>query len=371
MEIEMLKEYMSLVPGPTQVDERILQAQSHQIVTHMNEGWIPYYLSVCDKMKKCLKTTGDVYLATCSGSGAVESAVTSTVAPGEKLLVLSNGLFGDRFGVIADAFHLEKEVIRYADDEALRPADLRERLQRGRGNIAAVSAVYSESQNGILNPVKELAAICNEFGVPILVDTVSATGGVPYYADDWGVDVTLASMQKCLGGVAGTAAIAVNDKYWKHVENKDTLGYYHSLKLWRENMHNPKAVHPHPFTMSESLIFGVDKACDLMLAEGLENRWKRHREVFEYYERELPRLGFRMYLPLSCACPTCISILPHDKIGVNEMLRRLKTEHGILVGNGIANQYARIWRIGNMAEQARMDKAEKLVRALEEILRTC
>lgn len=368
--MKAMKDYLSLVPGPTQVHEDVLKAQSRQILTHMNEAWTPYYLSVCDKMKLCLGASGDVYLATCSGSGAVEAAVTSTVAPGEKLLVLSNGLFGDRFGVIADHFHLEKEVMRYANNQVLKPEDLRARLSQGKGNIAAVSAVYSESQNGMLNPVKELAAICNEFDVPILVDTVSATGGVPYNADAWGVDVTIASLQKCLGGTAGTAAIAVADKYWHYVENKDTLGYYHSLKFWRENMHMENPVHPHPFTMSESLIFGTDAACDLILKEGLENRWKRHREVFEYYVEALGKLGFHLYLPYDCACPTCISFAPHEKISVPDMLLRLKEEHGILVGNGIADQKNKIWRIGNMAEQARMEKAEKLVAAMRQILDT-
>ena len=365
-----MKEYLSLVPGPTQVNENILKAQSKQILTHMNEGWNPYYLSVCDKMKKCVRTSGDVYLATCSGSGAVECAVTSTVAPGERLLVLSNGLFGDRFGIIADHYHLEKEVIRYANNKVIRPEDLRARLTKGTDGIAAVSVVYSESQNGMLNPVQELAAICNEFHVPVLVDTVSAIGGVKYYADDWGVDITLGSMQKCLGGVAGTAVIAINDKYWNFVEQKDTLGYYFSLKFWRENMHNPKAVHPHPFTMSESLIFGVDAACDLLLEEGLEERWKRHQQVFEFYVDELGKLGFHLYLPKECACPTCIAFAPHEKIGVNDMLWRLKEEYGIMVGNGIAEQHGKIWRIGNMAEQARIEKAEKLVNALDKILAT-
>lgn len=363
-----MKDYLSLVAGPTQVHENVLKAQSRQIVTHMNEEWSPYYLSVCEKIKKCLFTKGDVYLATCSGSGCVESAVISTIAPGEKLLVLSNGLFGDRFGEIADAFHLERETIRYKNNEVIRPEDLRKRLAEGPKDIAAVSAVYSESQNGILNPIKELTAICNEFHVPILVDTVSATGGVEFYMDDWGVDVALASMQKCLGGVAGVGIMAVNDKYWDYVKDKDTLGYYHSLKFWHTNMHTPGAVHPHPFTMSESLIFGCDAACDLMLEEGMENRWKRHHECYEYYVRELAKIGFHLYLPESYACPTCIAFAPHEKIGVNEMIDRLRDEHGILVSNGIAEQKGRVWRIGNMAAQADLEKAEKLVKALSEIV---
>jgi aspartate aminotransferase-like enzyme len=365
----MVKNYMSLVPGPTQVDERILNSMSQQVMTHMNEGWRGYYLDTCEKMKKILKSTGDCYLINCSGTGGMESAVTSIVAPGEKILVLSNGLFGDRIGEIAKAYRLEAEVIRFSDTEAIRPGVLRERLKKDLGNIVAVGAVFSESQNGILNPIKEVAAICNEFEVPLIVDTVSATGGVEYRADEWGVSITVAAMQKCLGGVVGVACLAINDKAWKYIENKDTLGFYFNLKIWREHVHH-SPIHPHPWSMSETLIFGVNTACDLILEEGIENRWKRHADLYDYYVDGLQELGFKMHLPREIACPTVISVDGHPKVCVNDLLQRLKDEQGILVGNGIANQKGKLWRIGNMAEQARKVKADALLKALKLVIET-
>ncbi|MCE5236554.1 MAG: aminotransferase class V-fold PLP-dependent enzyme [Clostridiaceae bacterium] len=364
----MEKNYISMVPGPTQIDERILNAMTRQIMTHINEGWADFYINTCNKMKRVLMTTGDCFLINCSGTGGVECALTSTVAPGEKILVLSNGLFGDRIANIAKGYQLEAETIRFSNQEALSPGALRSRLSQGLGNIAAVGAVFSESQNGILNPIREIAAICNEYDVPLIVDTISATGGIEYRMDEWGVDFTVASMQKCLGGVVGVACVAVNDKAWKYIENKKTLGFYYDLRTWRRFMHTPGVVHPHPWSMSETLIFGVDKACDLMLEEGLENRWKRHVDLYEYYVRELTRLGFEMFLPREIACPTVISIHAHPAIGANEMAERLKKDCNIMVGSGIDEQKGKIWRIGNMAEQARKEKADLLLTAVSSLL---
>lgn len=365
----IFKDYLSMVPGPTQVDERVLKSMSRQVLTHINEAWSPYYLSVCDKMKKVLMTAGECYLINCSGTGGMESAITSTVAPGEKILVLSNGLFGDRIAAIAGGYQLESETIHFPNTVAVDPEALRRRLSDGPGNISAVGAVYSESQNGILNPIKEIAAVCNEFDVPLIVDTVSATGGVEYRMDEWGVDITVAATQKCLGGVVGVACVAVNDKSWKYIENKKSIGFYFNLNIWKDHMHH-STVHPHPWSMSESLIFGVDTICDLMLEEGMENRWKRHLDLYSYYTEELSKLGFAMFVPREYACPTVISVNPHPKISVDEFSQILKEKHNIMIGCGIADQKGKIWRIGNMAEQARKEKADRLLKAIKSIIDT-
>ena len=111
-----MKEYLSLVPGPTQVHPRVLASMSEQVMTHLNEEWKPYYLRVCDKMRKIFKTSGEVFLMASSGTGAMEAAVSSMIAPGEKILVLSNGLFGERIAMIARSYRLDVEVLSFPTD---------------------------------------------------------------------------------------------------------------------------------------------------------------------------------------------------------------------------------------------------------------
>jgi Serine-pyruvate aminotransferase/archaeal aspartate aminotransferase len=363
------KEYISLVPGPVQVNQKILDALSKQVVTHLHEDWASYYNSVCDKLKRIFMTKGEVFLMASSGTGAMEAAVSSTVNPGEKILVLSNGLFGDRISVIAKGYNLEAEVIEFPTTVTVQPERLKERLDKGLGNIAAVGVVYSESQNGVLNPIKEIARICNEYDVPLIVDVVSALAGVEFRMDEWGVDIAVCATQKCIGGVVGMSMVAVNDKAWKYIENKKGTGFYFNLNIWRDSIHN-NGIHPHPWSMSETLVFSLDAAADLILQEGLEARWKRHWDIYDFYARELGRIGFDMFIYRENACPTVISINRHPDISVEDLRKRLKDSYGILIGVGIYQQKGRIWRIGNMAEQATIKKAEKLVQAVTEIIRT-
>jgi len=365
--------YLSFTPGPTQLDGEILNSMSTQIVTHLNEGWGPYYLNVCDKLNKLVGNTGDCFPMLCSGSGGVESAVISSIAPGEKLLVLTNGLFGDRFGEIAESYRLDYEVMRFDGQEPVSPEKLRERLAQGCDDITAVSVVYSESQMGILNPVREIAKVCHEFNKPVMVDMISAVGGVPFNMDEWEIDIAIAAMQKCLGGTVGITCVFVRDEAWDFLLSKKPMGYYFSLQFWRESMHSyiddpTSGPHPHPFSMAETLMVATNTACDQILKEGLDNRIARHREVYEYYKRELTSMGFRMYQADDCASPACIAVYPHEKIGALELAAKLKEEYGIMVGVGIAKYKSSLWRIGNMADQAHMYKATVLVNAIRSIL---
>ena len=362
-----MAKYLSLVPGPTQVHPRVLEAMSQQVMTHLDEGWRPLYLQTCDKMRQIFETTGQVFLMASSGTGAMEAAVSSVVAPGETILVLSNGLFGDRIAMIAERYHLQVETLHFPTDGPLDPEALRARLQKGTGGIAAVGAVYSESQNGILNPIRDVAAVCRSFDIPLIVDTVSALAGAEFHMDEWGVDIAVSAGQKCIGGVVGMAMIAVADDAWRHFAHKTGTGFYFNLNLWRDSVRS-NVIHPHPWSMSETLVYGLNAACDLILEEGLEQRVHRHWALYDFYMEELQRLGFTPFVPRSCACPTVISMNRHPKLTIEELSRRLKEEYGILIGVGIYQQQGKIWRIGNMAEQARPEKARRLIDALLELL---
>lgn len=362
-----MTQYLSLVPGPTQVHPRVLAAMSQQVKTHLDEDWRPLYLDTCEKMKKIFRTSGDIFLMASSGTGAMEAVVSSLLEPGQKLLVLSNGLFGDRIAMIAESYHMEVEVLAFRTTGAINPECLRRRLEEG--GVYAVGAVYSESQNGILNPIQEIAAVCGDYDVPLVVDTVSALAGVDFKMDEWGIDFAVSAAQKCIGGVVGMSMVAVSQKAWKYVEEKKGTGFYFNLSIWRDSIQN-NIIHPHPWSMSETMIYGLNEACNLILEEGLDRRIARHREQYNYYVDALSDIGFSMFAEKEFACPTVVAIQKHPAMSVAELASRLKTEYGILIGVGIYQQQGKIWRIGNMAEQAKPEKARCLVDAVKEITAT-
>jgi aspartate aminotransferase-like enzyme len=361
------KKYMTMIPGPIQVNEKILRAMARQVETFAHEDWDPFYRCVCDKLKKVFVTEGDVYVMVSSGTGAMESIISSAFEPGERILGLENGYFGSRFKIFANAYRLESEMLSFPTNEAIDPDVLKEKLKKDSKKFTAVGIVQSESQNGILNPIKEISTVCQEYNVPLIVDAVSALGGVELKMDEWGIDIIAASTQKCIGGVVGLGMVAVSKKAWKHIEKKKGTGFYFNLNEWRESM-KTNVVHPHPWSMSDTLMFSLDEALNEILEEGLENRWKRHLELYEYYVKVLGEIGFEMYVPRSCACPTVIAIKQHPKISADDFILRLRNEHKIIVGKGLFQQRGKIWRIGNMAEQAKMYKAKKLVKAVYKVI---
>jgi aspartate aminotransferase-like enzyme len=363
------KKYLTMIPGPLQVNQKVLKAMARQVETHGHEDWDPFYRSVCEKLKKVFFIDGDVYAMVSSGTGAMESAISSILEPGDRILGLKNGYFGSRFKLFADAYHFESETISFPSNEAIDPDVLKKKLQKEAKKFSAVGAVQSESQNGILNPIKEISIICQKYGIPLIVDAVSAIGGVELKMDEWGVDIAVGSTQKCIGGVVGIGMVAINKKAWKFIENKKGTGVYFNLNEWRESM-KTNVVHPHPWSMSDTLLFGLDEALDEIFEEGLENRWKRHWNLYEYYVQALKKLGFEMYVPRSSACPTVISINQHPKISATDLISKLRNEYRILVGGGLFEQRGKIWRIGNMAEQATTEKAKKLVKAVTEIVQS-
>jgi aspartate aminotransferase-like enzyme len=360
------KEYISLVPGPSHIYPRVLKAMSNQIGTHLHNYWQDYYLNTCDKVKRLFQTQGDVFLMASSGTGAVEAAISSVICPGGTFLVLSNGLFGDRLAMIAKTHSINVVTINFPTNESIDPEKLVS-LFKEKGNIfEAVGMVYCESQNGILNPVKDIAKICNSFDVPLIVDAISAIGGVEFRMDEWGIDIAVCAAQKCLSAPVGMSMVAVREKAWAHFENKNGSSLYFNLNIWRDSIkRNP--IHPHPWSMSETLVFGVSEALDIILEEGLENVWRRHKTLYHYYVQELKELGFSMFVPEKHASPTVISVESHPHISIDELKEILKNKFGILIGVGIYQQAGKIWRIGNMGYQANINTATTLIQALKSL----
>lgn len=363
------RNYLSMIPGPIQIGDSARLALSTQVVSHMDPDWNDYYLVVARKVAQLFGTTGDLFIMVSSGTGGAEAAVSSMLEPGERLLVLTNGLFGDRFEWIAESYRVEPVVMRFPNNRAINAKEVEAFLKKEGKTISAISVAMCESQNGVLNPVKELAEISNRYDIPIIVDAVSALGGVEFEQDKWGVDVALGATQKCVSSVAGLAMMGINGKAWKYFENKKGTGFYFNFNRWRESMAHNK-VHPHPWSMSEAMVRALDASVTEILDEGLENVWKRHKDLYHFYVKELGALGFEMFLTEEDgASPNVISIKMPDYISFNDFFNRMKNEQGILIGGGLFEQKNKIFRIGNMGSQATKKKAEFLIEAIYKVVK--
>ena len=224
-----MEEKLLMLPGPTQVPERVLKAMTRPVINHRGELWRELYRKVQKGLKYVFQTENAVYALTNSGTGGVECAISNLVAKGDKVIVPTNGEFGirisdtvERFG--GEAIRVKAEWGDWADPEMIKDA-----LDRN-PDTKMIAFVYNETSTGVLNPAKELIKIAKDYDVLVFCDAVSNLAGDYLYTDKWDVDVVVTGSQKCLACPPGLAFISLNEKAEKKVEdNKNRANFYLDL----------------------------------------------------------------------------------------------------------------------------------------------
>ena len=223
--------YDLLIPGPVTLDPSVLAEMARPIVPHYGPDWTKYYGETMDHLRSVFQTTGPVFAIPGSGSAGLEAAIASSIGTTDRLLVLSNGFFGERIAEIAESLHPDTAVHRVSVDRPLSSADLEAALAEFSG-ITALIVVHSESSSGLLNPLAPLADICRSRGLLLMVDSISSLGGIELDMTRMGIDICISASQKCLEGPPGLALIAVSPSAWDRIKTHRTRGWYLSLQCW-------------------------------------------------------------------------------------------------------------------------------------------
>lgn len=365
METNINREFVSLVPGPCEIDDRVRAALSRQVHSHLHPDWNDCYLSTVHKLRRLLGTSGDAYLMLASATSVMESVIMAVCGVGERLLVLKNGYFGLAMANVATYNGRLVDYLEFPEDQGVDAEALGQHLATAGGRYRAVGVVHSESSTGTLNDIRAVAEVARSAGLPLIVDAVSSLGGAELAMDDWGLDFVVSGGQKALGSITGAGILGVASDAWRFVrEDADDLGHYSNLRIWREaQQSNP--IHPYPWSMSESVVWATEAALDAIEEEGLEARIARHRGIASFYRSELAKLGFEPFIAEHLATPTVVSIKAQESLPVDDLAAALRENHGILIGKGIYSQRGKIWRIGNMGVQSSMERAEQLIAALK------
>ena len=258
------------VPGPVDVADETLRAQTRPMLPHRSSEFEAIYRRASDKAKQLFFTEGRVFLTASSGTGLQEAAVRNFVE--ERLLVCVNGAFSERWYEVAASNGKVAEQLSFAWDAPVDPARVADAL--GSGGFEAVLLVHNETSTGMQNPIQEIASAVHRAApdVLILVDAVSSIAGVRIETDAWGLDMVLTSSQKCLALPPGLALAAVSDRALQKAEQVQNRGWY--FDLLRMEKHRLKD--SSPATPAMSLVYALDVQLDRIFAEGLENRFARH-----------------------------------------------------------------------------------------------
>ena len=330
-----------LTPGPTPVPPEVLAAISQPVVHHRGPDFKPVYERTLVRLREVFRTERDVLLFGSAGTGAMESAVANLCSPGERVLVVSAGHFGERWQAIASAYGAELETLEYAWGEVPAPDDVAARLAE-LGGAKAVFVTHSETSTGVVCDLQAIAAAVNEHGALSVVDAVSSLGAVPLETDAWRLDVVLSGSQKALMTPPGLAMASVSERAW--AARGDSPRFYFDWERTRKAQASLDA----PFTPPVSLIAGLDVALGLLLDAGLEATFERHVRLGRACREGAKAMGLELFSPDEDRSAVVTAIRAPDGIDATELVRDLRDRFGITIANGQGVLKGKIFRIGHI-----------------------
>lgn len=347
------------IPGPTDVREEILQAQTAPMLGHRSQEYADLQAQVTRKLQEMLYTTQRVYLFASSSTGVMEGSIRQ--ASHKKILNTVCGAFSKRWHQITQANGVACEKLVVPMGQAITPELVDEALSKD--DYDAITLVFNETSTGIMNPVREIAALIHARypETLILVDAVSAMAGVKIEFDAWGLDVCLAGVQKCFALPAGLTVCAVSDRARERGKTVPNRGYYFS---W-DAMDGRYEKHMTPATPAISLIQALNAQMDDILAAGLENRWARHIEMAQYVQ-DWARTNFKLFGDERYLSNTVSNVENNRGISVAALNKALG-ERGAMISNGYGDLKEKCFRIAHMGDLT-LDDLKWLTGLIDEIL---
>ncbi|RLL46769.1 alanine--glyoxylate aminotransferase family protein [Oceanobacillus piezotolerans] len=340
----MLPDHQLLrIPGPSPIPPSVTRAMSQPMIGHRAQETKNLLKDIKPRLKRVFGTEQDVLILSGSGTAGLETAVANTVKPGEEVLVLVTGAFGDRFTKICDAYGIKVHRLEVTWGEAVNPEELKSILIK-HPNISVVFSTYCETSTGVLNPVDKLAKVVHDHSdALIVVDGVSCVGGVETKMDEWDIDILVTGSQKAFMLPAGLTFVAVSERAWKVIEENEQSRFYFNLKKYRDSLEEDST----PFTPALSLLFGLQQVLNLFEEEGLEEVYRRHSLMKDMTRAAIKALGIPLLTNDEAASPTVTAVKPED-FDAEALRKVLKKEFGLSIAGGQQHLKGRIFRIGHM-----------------------
>jgi aspartate aminotransferase-like enzyme len=331
------------IPGPTALPPSVREAGGRQMVNHRGEEFKALLRRVEAGMKPYFGTEHEVILLTCAGTGALEAAVVNTLSPGDAVLGVTMGAFGDRFAKVAEVYgaavtRLEVEWGSAATPDAVRAA------AAAIDGLKAVLLTHNETSTGVANDIGALAAAIREVAPDalILVDAISALGAVPFAMDDWGLDLVVTGSQKAWMSAPGMAMAAVGPRAWAAGETARMPRFYLDLKRHRDTAVNGET----PWTPAVAVMYQIDEGLRLMQAEG-DGVFLRHAACQAMTRAGLRALGFELLAADEVASVTVTAAWIPEDLDWKSFNAGLK-RRGLVLAGGQGKLKGRIFRLGHL-----------------------
>ncbi len=334
-----------MLPGPTTVHPRVLNAMSQAVVNHRSAKYGEILTETSELMADVFQTKNQAYLLTGSGTASMEAAVSNVLNPGEKVLNVVGGKFGERFMKIAQAHGIDTKELAVEWGTAVTPEAIKEALDADE-DIKAITVIHNETSTGVSAPIKEIGKVMKDYDALYIVDTVSSLGGDEVKVDDFGIDVCVTGSQKCLAAPPGMAAITLSDDAWDKVEKVTPNGFYLDMKAYKKSGDkNPPET---PYTPSVSLTYAMNEALKMVKEEGLDNRIARHHKAAKATVDAVKSLGLELFADEKVSSATVTAVKMPEGITDSEFRGTTRDKYGVELAGGQDHLKGNIFRIGHM-----------------------
>ncbi|MFM2304819.1 MAG: hypothetical protein RLZZ135_2231 [Cyanobacteriota bacterium] len=356
-----------LGPGPCNAHPTVLQAMSTAPLGHLD----PAFLQIMDEIQSLLRyawQTDNPHTIAVSGTGsaAMEATIANTIEPGDVMLIGVAGYFGNRLVDMAGRYGADVKTIAKPWGQNFSLDELRTAMATHRPKILGL--VHAETSTGARQPIEGVGELCREYDCLLLLDTVTSLGGVPIHLDEWGVDLAYSCSQKGLGCSPGASPFTMSARAIEKLLNRQAAvpNWYLDMLLLGKYWGAERVYH---HTAPINLYYGLREALRLVATEGIDRSWQRHQENVEYLWSSLESIGLKMHVERQYRLPTLTTVCIPDGVDGKAVARQLLTEHNIEIGGGLGELAGKVWRVGLMGYNSRPDNVDRLITALEKVLK--
>ena len=334
-----------MIPGPTMVSPRVLRALSKPVLSHVSKEFVDGFAEALELQKRLFVTEGTPFMLSGSGTLGMEAAIANLIEKGDRVLCIENGFFGEKWEEIVEAHGGVADRLRFEWGEALDLKIVAEKLSSN--DYKAFTVEHVDTSTGIANPVDKVGSLSEDTDALYIVDSVCGIGGMPLKMDEWNIDFCLTGSQKAVGAPPGISLFCLNNKAWEVVENRKTpiTDYYANLRKWKPIMDNPRSYFATP---AVGMVLGMLEALRMILEEGLEARWNRHRVFSEAFRVGLEAIDIGTFPAEGHEAHTLSVPMIPEGISDPDMRGLMRIKYGVIIAGGLGKLGGKTVRVGHM-----------------------
>src|SRR5688572_10827808 len=352
--------------GPSNPEPRVLRALGMPLIGQFDPAFTAIMDEVSELSRLVFRTANRrAFPVSGSSRSGLEAALASLIEPGDRVIVGNFGRFGDLFCEIARRYGAEVDAVDVEWGRMVEPDEIVKRLRARPAKLVAI--VHADTSTGIVQPLAEIGAACREHDALLVVDAVLSLGGCRVETNAWNVDVSVSGLQKCLGGPSGMAPLTYNERAEAVMHARRAAPATNYLDLLQLQAYwGPDRLNHH--TAPTSMVYALREALRIVDEEGLEARWERHRRANDALVAGLEAMGLTLYGDRRYKAP--MITLVNVPVGVDEagVRQQLLEEHAIEIMAAFGPLNGKVWRIGLMGYNARIENALTVLAALETVL---